>query len=191
MNSRELSQLLMKIPQFALVALTTLLVAMTLPSVASETRDPFEFFCQDSFNDLSEEAELAQEEGKIGVLVVFETDDCPWCDRMKETILNQAEVQDYFRQHFRLIGLNTDGDALVTGFDGQEVSETDFALLHNRVRATPAFLFFDTKGELLVRFTGTTRDPEEFLWLGEYVVKAHFEHERFSSYKRRRRAASF
>ena len=180
----------MKVPQFAFVALTTLLMAMTLPSVASETRDPSEFFFQDSFNDLSEEAELAQEEGKIGVLVVFETDDCPWCDRMKETILNQAQVQDYFRQHFRLIGLNTDGDALVTGFDGQEVSETDFALLYNRVRATPAFLFFDTEGELLVRFTGTTRDPEEFLWLGEYVVKAHFEHERFSSYKRRRRAAS-
>ena len=124
------------------------------------------------------------------MLVIFETEDCPWCDRMKETVLNQAQVQDYFRQHFRLIGLNTDGDALVTGFDGQEVSETDFALLHNRVRATPAFLFFDTEGELLVRFTGTTRDPEEFLWLGEYVVKAHFEHERFSSYKRRRRASS-
>ena len=180
----------MKIPHIALVMLTVLLMAVTLPSAAGETRDPSEFFFQDSFNDLAEEAELAQEEGKIGVLVVFETDDCPWCDRMKETVLNQAQVQDYFRQHFRLIGLNTDGDALVTGFDGQEVSETDFALLHNRVRATPAFLFFDTEGELLVRFTGTTRDPEEFLWLGEYVVKAHFEHERFSSYKRRRRAAS-
>ena len=86
----------MKVPQFVFAALTALLLAMTLPSAASETRDPSEFFFQDSFNDLSEEAELAQEEGKIGVLVVFETDDCPWCDRMKETILNQAQVQDYF-----------------------------------------------------------------------------------------------
>ena len=180
----------MKIPHIALVMLTVLLMGVTLPSAAGETRDPSEFFFQDSFNDLAEEAELAQEEGKIGVLVVFETDDCPWCDRMKETVLNQSHVQDYFRQHFRLIGLNTDGDALVTGFDGIEVSETDFALRHNRIRATPAFLFFDTEGELLVRYTGTTRDPEEFLWLGEYVVKAHFEYERFSSYKRKRRAAS-
>jgi len=180
----------MQVPHIAFVMLTALLMTVTMPSAASETRDPSEFFFQDSFNDLAEEAELAQEEGKIGVLVVFETDDCPWCDRMKETVLNQAQVQDYFRQHFRLIGLNTDGDALVTGFDGIEVSETDFALLHNRIRATPAFLFFDTEGDLLVRYTGTTRDPEEFLWLGEFVVKAHFEYERFSSYKRKRRAAS-
>ena len=70
----------MKVPQFVFAALTALLLAMTLPSAASETRDPSEFFFQDSFNDLSEEAELAQKEGKIGVLVVFETDDCPWCD---------------------------------------------------------------------------------------------------------------
>ena len=180
----------MQVPHIAFAMLTALLMAVPMPSAASETRDPSEFFFQDSFNDLAEEAELAQEEGKIGVLVVFETDDCPWCDRMKETVLNQAQVQDYFRQHFRLIGLNTDGDAVVTGFDGIEVSETDFALRHNRIRATPAVLFFDTEGELLVRYTGTTRDPEEFLWLGEFVVKAHFEYERFSSYKRKRRAAS-
>ena len=73
---------------------------------AAEARDPTVYFFQDSFNDLSEEAEIAQEEGKTGVLVMFETDDCPWCERMKDTVLNQAEVQDYFRQHFQLIGLS-------------------------------------------------------------------------------------
>jgi len=180
----------MKVAHAISVALAGLFI-MLAPSVgSSETRDSSEYFFQESFNDLAEEAEIAREEGKTGVLVMFETDDCPWCERMKDTVLNQASVQDYFRHHFRLIGLNTDGDALVTGFDGVEVSETEFALAHNRVRATPAFLFFDTEGRLLVRFTGTTRDAEEFLWLGEYVVNAHFKHERFSSYKRKRRAAS-
>jgi thioredoxin-related protein len=157
---------------------------------AAEARDPMVYFFQDSFNDLSEEAMLSAEEGKVGVLVMFETNDCPWCERMKETVLNQSEVQDYFRRHFRVIALNTDGDALVTDFDGVEVSETEFALQHNRIRATPAFLFFNTEGRLLTRFTGTTRDPQEFLWLGEYVVEAHFQNERFSSYKRHRRKGS-
>ena len=60
------------------------------------------------------------------------------------------------------------------------------ALNHNRIRATPTFLFFGAQGQLLTRFTGTTRDPQEFLWLGEYVVGEHFKNERFSSYKRRR-----
>ena len=180
----------MKVAYAIAVALAGLFL-MSAPSVGSgETRDPSEYFFQESFNDLAEEAEIAREEGKTGVLVMFETDDCPWCERMKDTVLNQSEVQDYFRQHFRLIGLNTNGDTLVTGFDGIEVSETEFALTHNRVRATPVFLFFDTEGQLLVRYTGTTRDPQEFLWLGEYVVNAHFKHERFSSYKRKRRAAS-
>jgi thioredoxin-related protein len=166
------------------------LVLVTGSTMAGEVRDPAVYFFNDSFNDLSEEAEIAQEEGKAGVMVMFETDDCPWCTRMKDTVLNQLQVQDYFRAHFRVIALNTDGDALVTGFDGVEVSETEFALRHNRIRATPTFLFFDRQGKLLTRYTGTTRDPQEFLWLGEYVVGAHFKTERFSRYKRKRREES-
>ena len=124
----------MKISHTISITLMGLLLMLTPLLGVSETRNPSEYFFQDSFNDLSEEAEIAQDEGKTGVLVMFETDDCPWCERMKDTVLNQPEVQDYFRQHFRLIGLNTDGDAVVTGFDGIEVSETEFALTHNRVR---------------------------------------------------------
>jgi len=180
----------MKIAHAISIALAGAFI-MSAPSVgSSEIRDPSEYFFQESFNDLAEEAEIAREEGKTGILVMFETDECPWCERMKDTVLNQVRVQDYFRHHFRLIGLNTDGDALVTGFDGIEVSETEFALTHNRIRATPAFLFFDPEGRLLVRYTGTTRNAEEFLWLGEYVVNARFKHERFSSYKRKREEAS-
>ncbi|MBT5621811.1 MAG: thioredoxin, partial [Acidiferrobacteraceae bacterium] len=55
------------------------LVLVAWPAMAGEVRDPAVHFFQDSFNDLSEEAEIAQEEGKAGVLVMFETDDCPWC----------------------------------------------------------------------------------------------------------------
>ena len=115
-----------------------LLALLTLAS-AGQTRDPATYFCHDSFNDLREEGEIARQEGKVGVLVMFETDDCPWCRRMKETVLNQVEVQDYFRTHFQVIAINVEGDALVTGFDGKEVPETEFALKHNRVRATPVF----------------------------------------------------
>ena len=173
------------------LVLVTLLMSMGITlAETGEVRDPMVFFFQDSFNDLQEEGEAARDQGLVGVLVMFETDECPWCQRMKETVLNQALVQDYFRSHFRVIALNTEGDALVTGFDGSEVSETEFALRHNRVRATPAFLFFNTDGQLLTRYTGTTRDPQEFLWLGEYVVGAHFKTERFSRYKRKRREAS-
>ncbi len=169
---------------------TLVLLVLLMPVSAGQTRDPASYFFHDSFNDLREEGEIARQEGKVGVLVMFETDDCPWCRRMKETVLNQVEVQDYFRAHFQVIAINAEGDALVTGFDGEEVSETEFALKHNRVRATPVFAFFDPTGNILTRYTGATKDSQEFLWLGEYVVEAHFRTQRFSRYKRQRKEGS-
>jgi len=169
---------------------TLVLLLLLMPVSAGQTRDPASYFFHDSFNDLREEGEIARQEGKVGVLVMFETDDCPWCRRMKETVLNQVEVQDYFRAHFQVIAINAEGDALVTGFDGEEVPETEFALKHNRVRATPVFAFFDPTGNILTRYTGATKDSQEFLWLGEYVVEAHFRTQRFSRYKRQRKEGS-
>ena len=169
---------------------TLVLLALLMPASAGQTRDPATYFFHDSFNDLREEGEIARLEGKVGVLVMFETDDCPWCRRMKEMILNQVEVQNYFRTHFQVIAINAEGDALVTGFDGEEIPETDFALRHNRVRATPVFAFFDPSGKMLTRYTGATKDSQEFLWLGEYVVEEHFRTQRFSRYKRERKEGS-
>ena len=169
---------------------TLVLLALLMPASAGQTRDPATYFFHDSFNDLREEGEIARLEGKVGVLVMFETDDCPWCRRMKEMILNQVEVQNYFRTHFQVIAINAEGDALVTGFDGEEIPETDFALRHNRVRATPVFAFFDPSGNMLTRYTGATKDTQEFLWLGEYVVEEHFRTQRFSRYKRERKEGS-
>ena len=169
---------------------TLVLLVLLMPASAGQPRDPATYFFHDSFNDLREEGEIARQAGKVGVLVMFETDDCPWCRRMKETVLNQVEVQDYFRAHFQVIAINAEGDALVTGFDGEEVPETEFALKHNRVRATPVFAFFDPSGNMLTRYTGATKDSQEFLWLGEYVVEAHFRTQRFSRYKRQRKEGS-
>jgi thioredoxin-related protein len=109
---------------------------------------------------------------------------------MKETVLNQVAVQEYFRRHFRMLMVDTEGDTLITDFSGTEIAEKDFALKHNRVRATPVFAFFDLQGKLLTKYTGATRDPQEFLWLGEFVVDGHYRNTRFTKYKRKKRAAA-
>jgi thioredoxin-related protein len=54
------------------------------------------------------------------------------------------------------------------------------------VRATPVFVFFDTEGNLLTRYTGAVKDVDEFLLLGEYVVEGHYKEMRFNNYKRAR-----
>ena len=169
--------------QFAAGMLVLLLIA--LPAAAEEIRDPSAFFDQ-SFGDLQEEAAQARDEGKKGVLLMFETDDCPWCKRMKETVLNRARVQDLYRENFRILALNTEGDTPIVDFDGEEILEKDFALKHNRVRATPVFVFFDPDGQLLARYTGAVKSVEEFMLLAEYVIDDHYRNERFNRFKRSR-----
>ena len=156
---------------------------------AEEIRDPHKFF-DDSFGDLSEEAEIAREEGKTGILIMFEENDCPWCRRMKERVLNRGSVQDYFHDNFRILSINVEGGTVIVNFDGSEILEKEFALKYNKVRATPVFAFFDAQGNYLTRFTGTTKTVDEFLWLGEFVVSGAYKDGRFSTYKRERKKNS-
>ena len=172
------------------VLLSLVLIVVVVPKIdAGAPRDPSEYFFQDSFGDLAEEAEAAEASGLVGVMIMFETADCPWCRRMKETVLNNTEVQRYYRRYFRVLVLNAEGDVLMSDFQGKDMTEKKFALEAHRVRATPLFAFFDTRGRLLLKYTGTTRNAQEFLWLGEFVVDGHYLNERFSQYKRRRLAA--
>lgn len=155
---------------------------------AAVGRDPFTHFFYQSFGDLREEAEAAREAGQVGLLVMFDDDECPWCHKMKTTILNQPQVQDYTRRHFRPIRIDTKGDQPIIDFRGREWLEKDFAFKVFRVRATPVFLFLGLDGTLRYRHTGIVRDTREFLWLIDYVAQGHYRSKKFPVYKRERRA---
>ena len=152
----------------------------------SQTRDPMEYFFNQSFNNLEEELEIAAEENKSGVFIMFSDKDCPWCLKMKTTIMNRVDVQDYYREHFRLLMVDIRGDTMMTDFEGNEIYEKDFAFKQHRVRATPVFMFFDTSGKKIMRLTGIVRDAEEFLWMAEYVVDGEYQETNFTKYKRER-----
>ena len=154
---------------------------------SSTPRDAMQYFFHQSFNDLQEELDIAAEENKKGVFIMFSDKDCPWCAKMKATVMNQVAVQDYYREHFRVLTIDIRGDAMITDFQGNEVSEKDFAFKQHRVRATPVVMFFDTSGNKLTRFTGIVRDAKEFLWLGEYVVNGEYQKVNFTKYKRERK----
>ena len=133
------------------VLLSVVLIVVAVAKIdAAAPRDPAEYFFQDSFGDLAEEGETAEASGLFGVMIMFETADCPWCLRMKETVLNNIEVQRYYRRYFRVLVLNAEGDAPMSDFQGKEMTEKEFALEAHRVRATPLFAFFDTRGRLLL-----------------------------------------
>jgi len=157
-----------------------------LASADVERRDAMEYFFHQSFNNLDEELEIAEEEGKKGVFIMFTDKDCPWCLKMKTTIMNRADVQDYYREHFRVLTIDINGDTLMTDFEGNEMEEKEFAFKKHRVRATPVVMFFDTTGKKTMRLTGIVRDAREFIWLGEYVVNGDYNRINFTRYKRER-----
>ena len=153
-------------------------------SIDSELAEDAEGFFDISFGDLSEELEIAREEGKTGVLIMFETEDCPWCHRMKLTVLNRIAVQDYFHENFRVLSLDAEGDVLITDFSGEEMTEKEFSLKAMRVRATPVFAFYNSEGELVARYTGAFKNAHDFLLLGQFVVEEHYKSTRFNKYRR-------
>ena len=148
--------------------------------------DELAFFDQ-SLGDFSEELENARDEGKKGVLIFFEMDECPFCHRMKTTILNQQKVVDYFKKHFMIYSVDIEGDVEIVDFKGNTTTQKDFAYKQHRVRATPVIAFFDLEGNRIVRYTGATSSPEEFMLLGEFVVSGAYKDTRFTRYKRSKR----
>ncbi|MDH3343153.1 MAG: thioredoxin fold domain-containing protein [Gammaproteobacteria bacterium] len=139
------------------------------------------------FGDFEEELVAAGDEGKQGVFVFFEMDDCPFCQRMQETILRDADVIAYFRQHFKNHRFNILSSSSVVDFDGTEFETgKEMAEKKYRVRATPVMIFFDLKGQPVARYTGPTTTREEFMLLGEYVVSGSYKAMPFTRYKRSR-----
>lgn len=146
-----------------------ILVLLGSVANASTPRDPYQHFFQQSIGDFSEELEIAREEGKKGIFVFFEMDECPFCHRMKNTVLNQPEIQDKFNQVFHSLAVDIEGDIEIVDFKGVETTQKQFAS-KNRVRATPVLAFYDLEGNQVAKYTGATSGSEEFMWLAEYVA---------------------
>lgn len=133
--------------------------------------------------DLQGDLQQARAQGKLGLLVMFEMDDCPYCRRMKETVFTQAEVKTYFRQRFVILAVDVMGDVPLYDPSGHETREKDFARAM-RATATPTFVFFDLEGRAVVRHVGATRDAREFMLLGRYVADGVYKTKSFTDYLR-------
>ncbi|MDX1795540.1 MAG: thioredoxin family protein [Hydrogenovibrio sp.] len=141
-------------------------------------------FFDETFGNLQEELDTAKEEGKQGIFLFFQMDDCPFCHRMETTILNQPDVIKYYKKHFLSFSIDIEGSNQLTDFDGttgtsQEISEKKY-----RVRATPVLMFFDLTGKPIFRYTGPTRTKDEFMLMGKFIVEGKYKTTKFTRYKR-------
>jgi thioredoxin-related protein len=170
-------------------ALLALGLALFMGAAVAETRDINQYFFDQKMGDFRAELDSAKKEGKQGVLLMFELDDCPFCQRMKQTILNQSEVQDYYRKHFLIFSVDIKGDNPMVDFKGKQTTEKVYAA-EQRVRATPVFAFYDLHGNPTARFTGAAKDVHEFMLLGHYVAEGAYKDKSltFTRYKQRQSA---
>ncbi len=173
-----------------LTYLPILLALTMLNTSAAEQLDPYEHFFETGFGDYAEELARAREENKKGILLFFEMDECPFCHRMKTTVLNQSQVQAFYREHFLCFAVDIEGQVEIVDFAGRPQLESEFATVQHRVRATPVFAFFDLDGELVQRYTGAASGVDEFMWLGEFVAQGLYAETNFTRYKRARKRAA-
>ena len=172
------------------ISLLAILMLTCLLASAAPTRDPVKYFFDETFGNFQEELGLARQDDKRGVLIFFEQEGCPFCHRMKTTVLDQPEVQDYYKKYFHIFSVDINGGLEITDFQGHLVTQKEFAFKQYNVRATPVFAFFNLDGKLVSRYTGPTKNAREFLWLGEYVADGHYQSETFAQFKRGKQQAA-
>ena len=165
--------------------LCIIILSVSTGVFAGKPRDPYKYFFNESWGDMPEELQKAKAEKKSGIVVFFEMDECPFCHYMKTNVLNQPEVQAYYRKHFINISIDIEGDIEMVNFKGKTVKQKDFAFKENRVRATPVIAFFDLNGKRVHRHIGKTNGVKEFLLMGQYVVDGKYKEMPFIRYKRK------
>ncbi len=163
-----------------------ILLLAAVPASAS-TRDPYKYFFDETWGDFQEELANARAQGKKGIMIFFEMDECPFCHYMKKNVLNQPKVQEFFHKNFLLFAVDIEGDVEIVNMQGKKMRQKDFAFKENRVRATPVIAFFDLEGKRVFRHTGKTAGVEEFMWMGEYVAQGLYKKMSFTRYKRMKR----
>ena len=148
-----------------------------------DTRNPREFFFTQTFGDLPEEMQVAVDDGKLGMLLFFEAEDCGYCRRMLKQVFNQRSVQDWYTERFVNIAVDVFGDVEIKDFDGITLPSKVFAD-QRRIFATPVVSFIDPNGIEIYRHFGMIKTPEEFLLLGQYIEDKHYYDTEFEVFMR-------
>lgn len=106
----------------------------------------------DSFLDLKEDLAEAHDAGK-DLVIIFEQPGCGACERLHEANFIIPELVSTITENFDVLQINLYGNVTVTDFDGEELSEGDFAIKH-RVNFTPTTMFIGEDGKEIFRLPG-------------------------------------
>jgi thioredoxin-related protein len=125
-----------------------------------------------SFLEIQEDVHEATAADKH-VILFFQLNDCPYCDRMLTESFEAEPLGSFIRQHFDVIALNVRGDREVAFDPTTTLSEKELSALL-KVQATPAILFLDRNNNTVARINGY-RAPQQFRQVLQYVHEKAYE----------------
>ena len=137
---------------------------------------------KNSFLDIAEDVEEASAAGKR-VMLYFYQDGCPYCVKLLRDNFSQQSIVEKSRKYLDVIAVNMWGDREVTGLDGQQMTEKQFAA-GLRVMFTPTILMLNEQGKVVLRINGYYH-PVKFEAALDYVGQHKEKTLSFADYYRK------
>ena len=98
-------------------------------------------------NDLQADAALARK-NKLPILIMFGADDCEYCERLEEAVLNPMVVSGEYNNKIILRKVMVEGYGSLRDFSGVSVKASEFADRYD-VKVTPTVVIVDGEGKPL------------------------------------------
>jgi len=111
-------------------------------------------------DDFATEASLARRTG-VPLMVVFSTDDCPYCVRLKNQVLRPLVQNGKLSRKVLLREFNIDVGGKITDFDGERVRSRVFVSRYD-IYATPTVVLVDYDGEPLATPIVGYNEPDAY-----------------------------
>ena len=140
-----------------------------------------------SFLEIGSDIKEAKEQNKKGLIIYFGQKYCPYCKAHIKNNWGQDDIVKYTQKNFDVIAINVKGQRPVLNVDGKTYTEKTFSAL-KKTNFTPSILFYNTKGQEILRLRGY-RPPYQFQAALEYVADKHYAKETFRNYLARAESA--
>lgn len=132
-----------------------------------------EWFVDSPFLDLTEVNEEALAKGKKGMMVLFTTKGCSYCEQFIHRSLGDPKIAKLVQEKFGSIGMEIFDDAEMVAPAGETMAVKHFAKKEGAGFA-PTLLFYDGNGKRVLRQIGY-QTPQRFLHLMDYVADDHYQ----------------
>ena len=131
-----------------------------------------EWFVDAPFLDLAEVNQEATANGKKGLMVLFTTRGCSYCEQFIRRSLGDDKIAALVQKDFASVGLEIFDDAEMVSPTEETIAVKHFAKKEG-VGFAPTLLFYDKNGKMVLRQVGY-QAPKRFIQLMDYVANEKY-----------------